>query len=641
MKRLVIILSIIAVLGIISPGLPSFAKPTRDPHENPATATGLTDEVALMFYYSQIINLVNSRQYQDAQEALKEIREVDVPDELQYIINRYNDLYQQLFTTLDNIETALDEASDLIARNQAHEAKRSLDTAESYIQDAFLQLEDIETATDTLDNRLGVSASPTASKIKEAYARLKESLEQLGQLIDRLNSLRQSLNERYIEIMGLVPTELSLSITPASVFVGDSVTASGILSGNDKPLPNKNLALILDNKLIATATTTINGSYATNITIPYNYTDTMALISAYEPSGDDVEIYQASQSRPVIIHTLFYPTLLEVSAPQTAHPGLPFTINGQVISNYANADRTIKVLLDDARLTKEIVSGQFSLKVTPPEQASSGKHNLTIVVTPQGRYSGASETRSIYISTLPIHIETQTPRLAILLGTIQISGRAYHELGPLPDAKVSINFKGSSDTARTAADGSFTTSVRTTLDLSPIEQQAVTVTITPAEPWHAPTKVKSQLFIVNPLCMELIIFALLAVWIFVDIGIRTRRREEPGIPRAEVIELPTITPMPKFKPRLIGIKGRILAAYWGGLEAVEKICGIHMAPHITLREFLKTVSTLLPRITGQFTELTTIAENTLYSNSSLHKDTATTAEQLAATIKEELRRGTS
>ena len=639
MKRLVIAVSILIMLGMISPGLPTLAQPVQVPHENPATAAGSLDMAALLLSYSQIINLATSHQYLNAQDVLNELRRADFPDELRYIIDRYSNLCQKLFTTLDNLESLLDEASTLLAHNQIHEAKQRLDNAEADIQDARSLLEDIEAATATLSNKLGVLASPAASQISQAHARLEESIQRLRELIDRLNKLRQSLTERYIQMTELIPTELSLNITPASVFVGDSITASGRLSGYSKALAKRKLALTLDNKPIAT-TTEFDGSYATNITIPYIYVDTMTLTAIYEPSGDDIGKYLASQSPPVTINTMFYPTRLEVSAPEMVHPGLPFTISGRVISNDGNIDRTVKVLLNDTRLAEETTPAQFSLEVTPPEQATIGKHNLTVSVTPQERYSGAYETRTINISTLPIYIDTQTPKLAILPRTIRISGQVYHELVPVPDARASLQFKDSSIHTTTSPDGSFTTSLEVPLDLTLVGTQEIMIDIEPAEPWYTTLRIKRQLFTINPLNTGLILVVLIALGLFIRRS-KTRVREKKIIPLAEIIELPTTTPPPATKPKLTGIKGRILSAYRGGLEAVEKVTGIGMAPNITLREFLKMATLLAPTATGQFAELTAIAESALYSAYSLREDIATRAEQLATTIKEELRRGTS
>ncbi len=111
------------------------------------------------------------------------------------------------------------------------------------------------------------------------------------------------------------------------------------------------------------------------------------------------------------------------------------------------------------------------------------------------------------------------------------------------------------------------------------------------------------------------------------------------IPGAKLREPPTIAPPPKPKYEFTGIKGRILSAYLDGLEAVEKVTGIPIAPHATLREFLNAATPRLPMATKPFTELTTIAEIALYSAHRLDENTATRAEQLAAITKEELHNG--
>ena len=167
------------------------------------------------------------------------------------------------------------------------------------------------------------------------------------------------------------------------------------------------------------------------------------------------------------------------------------------------------------------------------------------------------------------------------------------------------------------------------------------MTVKPVEPWYTTLRVKRQLFTINPISTGLTLVIFVALGLFIYRRSQTRLREEKVIPQTQVIELPTITPLPEPKPRLTGIKGRILSAYRVGIEAVAKITGVGMAPNVTLREFLKMATLLSPTATGQFAELTAIAETALYSARSLHKDMAAKAEQLAATIKEELRRGTS
>lgn len=662
MKRLAIVLSVIILLAIFFPGLSTLAQSSHIPHENPATARRSPDLVALLSFYSDTFDLVASSQYQDAQSLLKELEQANIPDELQYIANRYNTLSQQLLTTLDRLESLLDEASILLSRNQISDAREKLDGAEATTSNAQFLLKDIEEATWSLADEIGTFSPAAALQIKQTYGRLEQNLNRLRQLIDELNKLQLSLTDRHQTLTAeLIPTKLNLSITPASVFVGNSITASGILSDGNRPLTKRKLTLLLDDKPLI-ITTDLNGSYVTNITIPYEYVPAMTLNAIYVPSGDDIGTYQASKSLLVTVNTMFYPTLLEVSAPETAHPGLPIAISGQVSSTDGNIDRIIKVLLDNIQLTEATIRGRFSFEITPPPQTPIGEHSLTIVATPQGHYSGAVKNLSMDISMIPIQTEIQTPRLVIIPKPIQISGKVSHDFTPVQDARVSLAFGQSSTTTKTADDGSFTTEVRlpklsistpvssnlfsvttTTvelpLNLSLLGPQELTVTIAPVEPWYAPLQIKRWVFTVNPSNLALLLVAFVSLGLLVYNRFKTRPAAPPHgkvIPQLPAQELPAATPLPGPKYEFTGIKGRTLSAYIDGLETVEKATRTLMAPHTTIREFLKTATPRLPTTLKSFAELTTIAEVALYSDHRLDEAIATRAEQLTATIKEEL-----
>jgi hypothetical protein len=643
MKRLAIALSILILLTMLSPAV--LAQPTHPPHQNPATAEDSPGLVSLPLFYGNVFATAVIGQYQDAQSMLKELAYAHIPDELRYIIDRYNSLSRQLITILDNLELLLYEASTLLADYQISAAKQKLDAAEAAIPGAQLILEEIEATTTILSDRLGVLAPLAGTEIRQAYDRLVEMQHRLRQRIDELNQLRQSLAQRQeIQAVELIPTKLSLSITPASVFVGDSITVSGRLTADRSPLANRKLTLLLDDEPLLAITTDLDGSYVTDITIPYIYVSTMTLRAIYIPAGNDIGIYQGSQSPPVIVNTSFYPTLLEASAPETAHPGLPITISGHVSSTDGPVDRIIKVLLDNTQLAEEITEGQFSLQIALPPQIPTGEHNLTVVAAPQKRYSGASTSLSINISRLPIQADIKVPLLIAIPRPIQISGKVYHNRNPIQDAQVNLTFGDLSATVRTATDGSFTTTVDIPLDLFLVGPQELIITIEPVEPWYASLQIKRGIFTINPANIGLLLVAVIPLGLLIFSGVRTRppsRREKMVTPEARRPEPPTVAPPLRPKHELTGIKDRILSAYLNGLEAVEKVTSIPMLPHTSLREFVNAATPQLPTAIKPFTELTTIAEIALYSAHRLDEDTATRAEQLATTITEELRSGTA
>ena len=271
----------ILLLVVLSPCFSILAQPTRTPHENPATAEASLNPVSLLRFYGNVFDLAAASQYQDAQSRLNELEYANIPDRLRYLIDRYSTLCRQLFTALDELEPLFTEVETLLARYQLNEAKQKLEEIEAAIHDAQLLLDDIEAATDSLSDKLGVFAAAADSRLRLAHDRLKAVLLRLGQLTDELNQLRRSLAEVYqTQVVELIPTGLSLSVSPASVFVGDSITVSGRLTGNGNPLANRKLSLLLDDEPVV-ITTDLDGSYAIDITIPYKYVSTMTLSAVY------------------------------------------------------------------------------------------------------------------------------------------------------------------------------------------------------------------------------------------------------------------------------------------------------------------------------------------------------------------------
>jgi len=513
--------------------------------------------------YSNLFNLAALRQYHGAQSMLTEIRTIEIPDELQYIIDRYNNLSRELFTTMNSAEYLLNEASALFSEDQNKNAQEKLDEAGAAIQKAQFLLIDIEAMTDTLVNKLGVLAAPSTSRFKQAIDRLMASLKLLQKLTIEIDRLRQQLSENPV-----------MSIKPR----------------------------------------------------------------------------------------FYYPTLLDVSAPATIHPGLPFTVSGKVQSNSSSIARTIKLCLDDTELAEVTVSGSFCLQVATPHETTTGEHILTVAAAPQDHYPAAQKKLTVNVARLPIQADIQLPGLAILPRPIQISGVVRHELSPLPDARVYLSFKDSVSITGTGADGRFTAAIDTSqltvktatsanpfyatstarelpFDFSLLGWQEVMVKIEPAEPWHSTLETKRVVFTINPLNTTLLLAALASLGLFLYRRSSAQLQKQKSY-RSQQAGLNTFMPAAKRKPGLAGIEARILSSYQSGLMAAEKASGISMLTHTTFREFLQAASSRLASAAQPFSELTTLAEMTLYSPQQPDEVTASRAEQLAASINQELQNGT-
>jgi hypothetical protein len=352
-----------------------------------------------------------------------------------------------------------------------------------------------------------------------------------------------------------------------------------------------------------------------------------------------------SDNPQTVVDSHFYlPTLLEVSAPETVYPGIPFTVGGQVTSTDGAQERLVEVFLDDTLLAEEMLYGQFSLEVTTPPQVSSGKHILTVVVASHERYAGVSRRMVINISQLPIQADVEVPRISFFAGSVQVRGRVYYGSVSLEGAVVSIIFQQASTTVRTASDGSFDAVIEMPSGLSLIGFREITTVVEPSEVWYASLRVDRRIFTVNAANTGLMLVILLALGVLAYTGVRARPRrvsQEAVAPQGVGREPVSTTPSPRRRYEFTGIRGGILSAYLDVLAVVERVTGVSMESSTTLREFLEISAPHLAGAVVFFAELTTMAEVALYSGRDPDAVAVARAEQIVAIVKEELGSGAS
>jgi hypothetical protein len=664
MKRAIVALFVTILLGIFSPGLPTLAQPLKIPHENPATARKTPIERDLLTTYSDIIDLAARSQYASAQDMLRELKQASVPSSITLVFDQYSGLFQQLLTHLDSLESQLDEIATLLAANQVGQARERLKTVETAIKEARSLVKDIEAATAGLDEKLGAFGGLLPDDpLARAHDRLQQEVGRLTDIIDSYDSIKRDLDGRYAELAKLEPVELDLDISPSSAFVGDTVTAAGRLVSRGGPLSGRTVAIVTGGTTLATSATTPGGSYKVPVAVPYGYTDSVEFTAVYEPAGGDAAVYLGAQSQPVAIATSYYPSQLVFSLPESIYPGTAFTLTGQVSRGEGPGSREITVTLDGKFLASAAVAGQFSLEISPPRGTPAGRQQLTITLTPQGRYSGASDTRWTTVAIMNRQVRAETPSIILLRRAVRVRGAVYNGPEPAGGAPVNLGLNHWQTTAVTAPDGTFQAEVplysvppaaplagnpfyvnagyaALPFNLFPIGWQDLIITSSDPGSPSGTFEMKKRIVSVNPLTAGLLAAMLAAAWVLVYQ--RQRKTEQVSV-RAAAPERPAVTtpvaPLPVPVPRLTGIRGKVLAAYRSGLSAVEKVTGLVMGPDTTLREFLKTAPLPSPDVRDNFTELTGIAESTLYSRGDPRRDTAARAEELARTIKEDLDRG--
>jgi hypothetical protein len=646
MKRIIIVLSIIVMLAIFSSFLPLVAQPTHIPHQNPAFAENSSSPLSLLTFYGDVYKLASSEYYFDAMGMLTEIKDANISKNLRDLIDLYNTQSQRLFLTTNDLELLLDEVSNLITDCPGCITEQRLEEIEATISEADIFLDDINTMTNTLGNDLGVFIAAAGSSIKDAYDYLITNINAFNEVLSDLKLHRNNLIEQHeIQVEHLKATEISLNVIPDTVFVGDNITVLGRLTSSGASMANKQLTLLLDDDPLDTITTDINGSYATKVTVPNKYVSHMTLKAIYTPLGDDVTIYRSCESIPVVINTSFYPTSLEVIDPGTCYPEISITISGQVKSGNGTIARTVRVLLDDRELGKQVTEGKFDIQIIPPQQTETVRHRLTVVVDPQGRYSDVSTNLMIDILAIPIEVDIDMPLLVFIPGLIDVSGKVYHDLNPIQNAQVTLTFNNFTTKVKTSREGSFNANIEVPRELSFIERQKLELAIETVEDKYLSLKEERWILTINPSNLGLTLIALVSMGLLVFHRVRSRsssQKEELFTPEDELLEPLILATAEEPEHDYSDIQDKIYALYLKGSRVVEEVTDIYLTPNTTLREFLDTTTFQLPTaVIKPFTELTLIAEDVLYSAHKPDENTLVSAEQLASIIKEEIYGGAS
>src|SRR4030065_1201253 len=209
MKHLAAILLAMILSAAMIPHIPVIAELVYTPHEDPATAESVIDAYSFLTCYTDIFTLMSLRMYANATMLIEQLRFIHIPEDLEYIIQRYNNLTLELTQILENLEKLLNETSALLSQYRLNEASQTLAGAGMLVGKAEILMKDLTEATQTISSRLEVFAAPAGSKVKEAYDTLQNLLQRLRQLIsDYLERLKNIKSEKTgIESKNLNPTK--------------------------------------------------------------------------------------------------------------------------------------------------------------------------------------------------------------------------------------------------------------------------------------------------------------------------------------------------------------------------------------------------------------------------------------------------
>ena len=503
MKIQAALLVILLLTGISAAYLPTDAESTLTPHEDPATTQSTMDAYSFLAEYTAIFSLMSNQLYDNASRLSEQLSHITVPADLGYIINRYNNLTQQLINVLNDLQGTLDRASSLLDQNRLSEAEQVLDRASVLVAKAQILLGDLRDATATVSQRLGVFSSAAQSNTQQAYNQLQSMLEKLSLLIERYHELLNKAKQRVeeIEAENLDTTALTLSLNSTSCYVGSIVSATGTLTSQGEPLGNREVRLYIDGAQTAETSTDTNGNYQTAIEIPYKYVNSITIQAIYSPTGSDKNEYLAVLSPTITLQLIFFTTNLEISASNVGYPGLLFTITGKVTDadGHGLTDRQVTIALDGKLETKVKTNqdGTFTAKFTISTQTALGKHTLTVSVGAQNLYASASKQMVISVQKVATTLQVETPTFIILPAQLEVTGKVSSPSGPLKGATIQVEYANISSTIKTYDDGSFNLTIEVPLNIALAGGQELKITAQPQEPWQATAETTKNIFALN------------------------------------------------------------------------------------------------------------------------------------------------
>jgi hypothetical protein len=603
------------------------AKPAHSPHEDPSSAQSTMDPYSFLSQYAGILSLIANEQYDNASKLTAQLSHITVPPDLSYIINRYNNITQQLIGTLSDLRITLDNATSLLSQNRLSEASQALDTAGVLVSRAQILLGDLQDATTTVSQRLGVFAAPAQSNIRQSYDALQVLLQKLNDLINQYHALLQSSNKQAdaIKAKQLDSTQLSIKINPTTIFVGGVATASGVLKGGGQVLQNRVVKILLDGTQIANVNTNSNGQYTEVFNVPYHYVKSMTIQALYAPSSSiDKETYLAGLSPKISINILFNETHLDLTAPKVVYPGLSYIVKGTVTSQDGSPlnQRAVKILIDEKTI-RQIETNQFGLFSTEnllSPLTEIGIHSLTVTVDPKGLYAGVSQTANLSVTKVTSELNVNAPSFVFLPSELHISGTVNSISGPLKNAIVKLEFANVTNEVLTTDDGTFNSTMNIPFSTIFAGTQNLKVSVLPAEPWQGSTQKNVAIFALNAVSTAISLaasFSVCGVLYLKFIRSKSKKTKEkmvqdylevPQNPASNEVEIP-----PKAEFKFEGLKGKVLDVYIQALRNIESYNGTSINQNMTLREFLHLTEHSLGKAVYPFTDLTYLAERTLYS----------------------------
>jgi hypothetical protein len=337
---------------------------------------------------------------------------------------------------------------------------------------------------------------------------------------------------------------------------------------------------------------------------------------------------------------LFYSAALTLRLEDNAFPGRETRIRGTF--DYGEfpvpETRQVEIYLGGSLVIETQVGPEFSLSIKLAPGTEPGRHRITVAAPAMGRHAPVIASAYLEIVRATPVVDLVLPWVALIPGDIELSGRAFSEVGPISRGEINLRLGRSEVETTTMEDGSFAVKIRRGMGLEIIGSQSLRVQVIPQEPWHSAVASTESLFVVNWVNSGGILLGLLALGMLAQRKARRfappQGREERSLLPPRPVEEPVPAAsasedaLPAGEPR-----SRIVGWYRRVVKLLLQLFHLVFGPSQTLREFSRELSPRLGPVAGFFEELTRLVERAVYSSHNPTDEEAKHSEEISRQVE--------
>jgi tetratricopeptide (TPR) repeat protein len=590
-------MSIVVVLILVGAIIPQVTALIVLPrHVNPAEVQPeKPDPIALLALYGLSVEAASLGDYDLASSRLREAFKVYVPEDLKYIVGRFNELLDEELRLLNQTDSCIKACRNLLNLGLIDEAQNKADEGYGYLRKALMVYWELEEASNRLSRIIPVNLIPILNNLQKL----------INSYAEQLKNLRGDIAEKRLE--GIVETRLRIWADKSEAWVGSQISISGILTDeNGKGIPNRTVVVHAAGNSYEAATST-DGMFKADIQIPYVYRPEVTVYATFTPTGSDIGWLAWSKSNELKIRLLYETPMIQASLDKVeVKPLETVTVSGLV------SPAELKIWVKAFGVKRELApnpDGSFNLILTVPAYASDGIQKVEIGTYPKGRIAPTTQTLTLRVYRLPVSLTLHTPICTISGLSFEVSGAVSANGSPLSGARILIDGLGSHVEVRTDANGFFKAGLTIPHSLH-TGWHPLTVTVKPKEPWlkeaHQTVAIPSVNAYMVAIPVALAIILARSVW-------PSKRKPKPP-----VREAPIKPPLPTPVESLQGVPAIYLAA----VKLVESSTGVAMNPSDTIREYLSKIESLIGEAVIPFRKLSFMLEEEVYGGIQVSIDEA-------------------